>query len=469
MDEAVSDQTIPPSEDVSYKSQKTISSSLGIKKYAIFTILGIVILVSVGVLVQLLFQSVSPKPPVTEPLITPFEDVPLPTTTTVPTSSTTQVPQPKEVMQLSFAHTLFGFNILKQLQTEDKNKNIFLSPASIALALSMTYNGASGETKTAMARTLQIEEMSIDEVNKASANLIALLKSPDQKVQILVANSIWGRQGEEFNPEFLATNEKFYRAKIASLDFNLPTAADTINGWVNENTRGKIPTIIQPPIPPEMVMYLINAIYFKGTWTVEFDKKLTNNKEFTSANGTKGMRPMMQQARKDFNYLETDDFQTVELPYGQSKRLGMYIFLPKSDLTAFSTKLTGENWNIWMNNFQEKEGILVMPKFKIEYGKKLNSTLKKLGMEVAFIGGKADFTKIAPDLFISEVIHKSYIEVNEEGTEAAAVTEVGIAKTAMPKDERFYMEVNKPFFFAIRDKQTGEVLFMGTVQEIPQN
>jgi len=470
MNEAGSDQIIPEPQSASEQSKENVPPSSSsvinqpkITKYIIITILLIIFLVSGGILVQSLFQPAHLKPPAGIPSVTPWER---PTSIIAsPAISATQAPVAKEVRQLATAHNFFGFNILKQLLVEDKNKNIFLSPASIALALSMTYNGAEKETKAVMAKTLQVENMTIDELNQASESLMTLIASPDPKVQISVANSIWARAGEEFRQEFLTANEKFYRAKITSLDFKLPSSADTINNWVSENTKGKIPTIIQPPIPAEMVMYLINAIYFKGTWTVEFDKKLTQEREFTSLNGTKSLRPMMKQTRKDFNYLETDDFQAVELPYGKNERLGMYVFLPKRDLADFFSKLTGENWNSWMDKFLKREGILVLPKFKIEYEKKLNDTLGQLGMAVAF-GGGADFSKIGPGLFISEVIHKSYIEVNEEGTEAAAVTSVGVGKTAIGPDEKFYLEVNKPFFYAISDKQTGEVLFMGVAGEI---
>jgi len=195
----------------------------------------------------------------------------------------------------------------------------------------------------------------------------------------------------------------------------------------------------------------------------------------------------MEQTRKDFSYLENDDFQAVSLPYGANKKLRMLVFLPKKTLNEFLGKLSYENWKVWAEglggpSFAEsdsataksdlatagkQEGTVVLPKFKVEYKKNLNKELKNLGMEIAF-SGKADLSKIAPDLFISEVVHKTYVDVNEEGTEAAAVTAVGIGKTSFnPKEKQpFYMEVNKPFFFAIEDSSSGEVLFMGTIREI---
>jgi serpin B len=320
-----------------------------------------------------------------------------------------------------------------------------------------------------MAETLKLTNFSIDEVNNSSSNLLSLLENSDPKVQINIANSIWAKKGVEFNQNFIDVNKKYYQAKVTTLDFQQKDAADVINKWVSDSTEGKIPTIIEPPISYDTVMYLINAIYFKGTWTYEFDNKLTEDREFASSDGSKSQKAMMQQTRKDFSYLETNDFQAVELPYGEKKRLEMYVFLPKKDLTKLSEKLTSSNWSSWLSKFKEEEGTLLLPKFKIEYEVKLQDVLKKLGMGVAF-EDSADFGKIAKGAFISEVLHKSYVDVNEEGTEAAAATSVDVTLGSIrPGQEKnvFYMEVNKPFFFAIADKETKEILFMGLVKNIP--
>lgn len=375
--------------------------------------------------------------------------------------------QPLIVNQtLAESHNTFGFKLLKQIQKEDGNNNIIISPFSIALALSMTYNGADKETKTAMAKTLEIQGIDIDEANKQSSALISNLNNPDPKVEISIANSIWGRKGEIFNSLFLDDNNKYYGAKIDYLDFSNPNSVDTLNGWVNDKTKGKIPTIIEPPIPQDVVMYLINAVYFKGSWTIEFDKKLTKDRQFTLTNGTQIKHPMMEQKKDNFDYLENDLFQAVSLPYGENKRLKMLIFLPKKDLTNFIPNLNIANWKQWLSSFRETEGTVILPKYKIEYKKELKDSLNLLGMEVAF-SPRADFSKIAPNLFISKVIHKTFIEVNEEGTEAAAVTAVIMMETSVSFNSKkvFYMEINKPFFFAIQDNQTQEILFTGLITE----
>lgn len=387
-----------------------------------------------------------------------------------PKPSPTTGPQPTGAPitdnQLSASHNRFGFKLLKQIQEEEGNGNIVVSPSSVALALSMVYNGADEETKEAMAETLGIQGIDVNDVNRQSAALMSDLSNPDPKVEIAIANSIWGKEGLTFNPNFLQANEQYYQAEIDYLDFSKPNAVNIINSWVNENTRGKIPTVLSPPLDPLAVMYLINAIYFNGTWTAEFDKELTQDRQFTFEDGSQKMHSMMEQYREDFMYFENDLFQAVDLPYGENKRLKMSVFLPKRSLAEFAGQLNFDNWDLWMAEFRETEGTVILPRFKIEYEKTLNGSLSSLGMEVVFNPSRANFTKIAPAIFISEVIHKTFIEVNEEGTEAAAVTAITMSEGSVASDKKvFYMEINKPFFFAIHDDQTGEILFMGFVQE----
>lgn len=375
---------------------------------------------------------------------------------------------PSSWQKLPDSQNLFGFKTFQELLLTDVNKNIFISPSSIALALLMTYNGAGTETKTAMENVLAINGISKEDVNRVSLDLINTLKNPDPNVEISIANSIWARQGKEFNQQFLNTNQQYYQAKATSLDFNNPSAANVINAWVSENTKGKIPTIIVPPISSDVMMYLINAIYFKGAWNIEFDKKLTRERQFANSNNTKRKVLMMEQNRKDFSYLENNDFQAVSLPYGKNNFLSMYVFLPK-DFNNFTKTLNQQNWNTWMEQFRRMEGTVILPKFKVEYSRELKDTLTSLGMGVAF-SGNADFEGIFRQAMISAVFHKTYIDVNEEGTEAAAATVVTMDVAAVSgrheQKKSFYMEVNRPFFYAISDNRTGAILFMGTVQEL---
>lgn len=370
--------------------------------------------------------------------------------------------------ELTFAHNAFGFNVFKNLMKSKSENNIVISPTSIALALSMTYNGASESTKLAMAKTLAIANMPMQTLNEESSNLMTFLSNPDPKVTVSIANSIWTKKGLSLLPTFLTINKTYYNAQIQSLDFSLSSAADTINTWVSKNTKGKIPTIVAKPIDPTIVMYLINAVYFYGTWTNEFDATLTKSLPFTLSDNTKIQHLFMKQDRKDFLYQETNAFQAVQLPYGKNKQLSMVVILPKTTIAALADQLTHTTWNSWMKSFTETEGTVMLPKFKIEFETSLKNTLMTLGMTPAFSTETANFSgmRTQKDLFISDVIHKTYIDVDEKGTEATAVTSVsvGITSSEGPSKKTFLMEINKPFFFAIVDTDSGEILFMGVVK-----
>jgi serine protease inhibitor len=365
---------------------------------------------------------------------------------------------PKDLPQ---SHNAFGFNLVKSLNAENKDENIFISPSSVSLALSMVYNGAGGETKNAMSKTLQFQNLDITKINQESLGLINGLKNPDEKVELSIANSVWTRKGYDIKSSFLEVVRNNYNAEASSLNFDSPDAAKTINDWVSKNTKGKIPTIVDNT--SDKIMFLINATYFKGTWTTEFDKSLTEDRDFTSAKGDKYKHPFMKQ-KEDTLYLKNDDFQSVSLPYGENKRLSMYVFLPKN-IDNFVNKLDIVTWNKFMEQYQETEGTVLLPRFKLEYEADLIPSLTQLGMGIVFQDG-ADFSGIAQNAFINEVKHKTYLDVNEEGTEAAAVTSVGAGITSVqPEKKEFYMEVNRPFFIAILDNQTQEVLFTGIIRQ----
>lgn len=384
-----------------------------------------------------------------------------------------QVPPTNEQLQMSqidaimTAHTKFGFKlfseILKQNSSQD-NQNTFISPISVAIALAMTYNGASGETQQAMTQTLELEGINLQQVNSANAALIAALQNPDEKVQLNIANSLWARQDAPLKPDFLERNQNFYNANVTNLDFSAPNAANIINNWVQQNTSGKIERIIEK-ISSDEVLFLINAIYFKGRWTTEFDEKQTAEHPFYLAAGGQKEHPMMSQSGK-YKYYETEKFQAISLPYGNNSRLSLYVFLPSQDssLAEFSQTLNPQSWDKWMTLFRNRQGSIQLPRFKIESDLTLNDTLKALGMEVAF-GEKGDFSGISDNLALSEVKHKTLVEVNEEGTEAAAATSVGVTLVSANVEQPFEMLVNRPFFCAIRDNQTGAVLFMGSIVE----
>ncbi len=363
------------------------------------------------------------------------------------------------------ANNGFGIKLFSELVGAEPEKNIFISPASVITALAMAYNGADGETRAAMEKTMLLEGMSMDEVNRAFADLLTILQNPDPKVELAVANSLWAREGVAFNEDFLKRNEDYFDAEVAELDFDDSEAADTINAWVKEKTRDKIDGIIEPPINPETILFLINAIYFKGEWSDPFDPEMTRDFTFNLPDGSQRDLPVMFK-NDDFRYLETEDFQAVSLPYGKNERVSMYVFLPaaNSSLEELYGEMNVVNWKKWIASFGSMEGEVGLPRFKFEYETSLNDALNALGMGIAFDGSAADFSgmrPMPPRLVISEVKHKTFVEVNEEGTEAAAVTSIEVGMTAMP--ETFSLVVDRPFFFAIADDMTGTILFMGSV------
>jgi serpin B len=361
----------------------------------------------------------------------------------------------------------FGFQLFSEVNKNDGGeKNVFISPSSVAIALAMTYNGASGSTQQAMAKTLELQGMSLSEINSGYAALLKqILENADAKVQLKIANSLWANQEVKFQPDFLQRTEDFYQAKVSNLNFKNPTAINNINDWVKDNTAGKINKIVEK-IEPNQVLFLINAIYFKGNWTNEFDKNQTAEYPFYITSGKQKKHQMMSQ-EGDYKYYENQQFQAVSLPYGKDGKVSFYIFLPKenSNLKAFSQSLNVENWEKWMTQFNKQKGFIRLPRFKTEYDISLNNSLKALGMEEAF-SNKANFSGMGQNFAISQVKHKTFLEVNEEGTEAAATTSVGIVATSLrPEPEPFRMIVDRPFFCAIRDNQTGSILFMGSIVE----
>ena len=366
------------------------------------------------------------------------------------------------------ANTKLGFSLFNEIRKTEQDKNIFISPFSISVALAMTLNGAAGETEQAMTNTLQLHGLDSESINTGYAGLRQTLLTSDPKVTLTIANSLWARQGFSFKPDFLQRNTQFFGAEISTLDFDNSSASKTINQWVDINTNGKIQKIVGDQIDPITVLFLINAIYFKGTWQKEFDPSKTREGPFHLANGDEKQVPMMRQQRW-YPYYREENFQAISLAYGDGQ-MSMYIFLPdrESDLNIFLENLNAESWENWMSQFHEQDVSLVMPKFKLEYGKTLNDPLKALGMGVAFDPELADFSRMASlefgNLYIEKVVHKTFVEVNEEGTEAAAATSVEVGVKSVPPPPISF-SVDRPFFFAIRDNETKTVLFMGIVVE----
>ncbi|NES03861.1 MAG: serpin family protein [Okeania sp. SIO2F4] len=366
-------------------------------------------------------------------------------------------------MKLVSANNRFAFQLFSEIHKSHSNENIFISPSSIAIALSMTYNGASGKTQEAMAKTLNFQGMSLEEVNQANKDLGILLNSLNTDIKLDIGNSIWARKGISFDQSFLQRNQYFYQSKVSAIDFNHPQTPEIINNWVKDCTKGKIDRIIDR-LKPNAVMVLLNAIYFKANWEQEFSEKSTKELPFYLPNGSQKKHPIMFQSSQNL-YYEDEDFQAVSLPYGEG-RVSMYIFLPAKQvgLEKFYQILNDKNWQDWMFQFEYQKVNLGLPKFKTEYEVTLNNVLKSLGMEIAFDKRTADFSGMRPtppELYIDEVKHKTFVEVNEAGTEAAATTSItmGTRSAEILVD----MLVDRPFFFAIRDNDSGTILFMGAI------
>ncbi len=367
--------------------------------------------------------------------------------------------------QLVDADNQFGLKLFLQLVQQDDDQNLMMSPTSVAIALSMLYNGANGETQQQIAAALELQGFSLEDLNQANADLKALLENADPEVKLAIANSLWGNQDIEFKSDFIDRVQEFYSAEVETLNFSNPAVFNVINDWVDRNTEGKIPSILDE-VTPDDVMFLINAVYFKGEWQQAFEESNTSDRPFTLLDGSTKNHPLMSQSG-DYRYQENNTFQVVSLPYG-SGRLSMYVFLPQPDvsLTQFYAEvLSAPNWTTTINGFGQREGTVQLPRFKYEYTTRLNSALQALGMRAAFDPDNADLKGLTDvDSYVNEVRHKTFIEVNEEGTEAAAVTSIGMRVTSAPlPTERFTMTVDRPFFYAIRDNQSGAILFMGTV------
>ena len=370
----------------------------------------------------------------------------------------------KKAAELIEADTRFGLELFGEvISMPEAPENLMISPVSVAVALGMTYNGANADTKTAFEETLGFNGYTREEINIIHQALINHILMADKKVIMEIANSIWYRRGFDVLQSFIDTNKYYYNAEVADLIFSDPASKDIINDWCALKTHDKIKDVLDE-ISQDAVMYLINAIYFNGTWTYEFDESKSYKGNFLRENGTPtDANYMMMQ--KEVAYLSNDIFTAIELPYG-SEKFSMSIFLPKQGKTVNDIigQLNSENFNQWNSEFTEKEVIVTIPKFKFGYKELLNDPLINMGLGIAF-SGSADFTGINPggDLLISRVIHQSFIDVNEKGTEAAAVTVVEIELTSAGPDDPVHFTASHPFVFALREKTSNAILFIGKV------
>lgn len=372
---------------------------------------------------------------------------------------------------ISKATTVLGINMLHKLAAATPNSNVFISPASIAICLDMCYTGAQAETAAAMAKTLGIQGLKMEDVNASNKALLNLLTSSDPQVQIMVSNALFAKKDVNFKQDFLQRCKNYYKASVSALDFSKSDTLGKINGWVNTNTKGMIPSIIDN-IDPMAVMFLINTVYFKGEWTNPYEHDRTRPDDFHLLSGKTVKVPKMHGEALYHFYLETPKFQMVRLPYGQG-RFGMYILLPKAnvDYKQFVAAMKASDWDAWCQQLKEAKGVVHMPKYKINFKQVLNEVLTQLGMGIAFDRVKANFTGISDgrtsgNIYISDVIHAATMKVDEQGTEAAAATAIGMCGAGAPDPNAprpFVMDVERPFVVGLADDKSGELLFIGCV------
>ena len=357
----------------------------------------------------------------------------------------------------------FGFELFKEICRISEEENIMISPMSVSYALGMTYNGAAGSTLDAFNEVLHFGGLTNQEVNESYKDLMDQLLNLSEEVDFALANSIWFKEGYPVLEEFIRTNEDYFNAAIREADFSDPKTVDLINGWIEEQTNDKIKDMLDQ-IPDDVIMYLINAIYFNADWKYEFPKEDTYKGDFYLENESKTAVDYMV-VDGDFQYTLMDDFTAVELPYSDSS-FSMVVMLPhlESSISSLTESLDVSTWDSWFEHSQRLGVRVVLPKFKYEFKDLLNDPLLTLGLGVAF-SDLADFSRIVPDrkLCISRVIHQTFIDVQEEGTEAAAATIVEIKELSSAGGSFISFRADHPFLYLIKENSTGATVFMGKV------
>ena len=369
----------------------------------------------------------------------------------------------EKAKQIVSSDNRFGIELFKQLANPGyTDNNLMLSPLSVSQALSMTYNGAKNQTKTAFDNILHFNNLTLEQVNQSSKELTSALLSVDPKVALSIANSIWYKKGFTVENDFISRNQTWYDAEVKALDFGQSQSVTTINNWVDGKTNHKIDKIVDR-LNPDDRMLLINAIYFKGEWRNRFNSSQTASKPFYLENGQQVSVQMMQ-VSGDYSYYENEFMDMLEMPYGTGN-FSMVVLLPKEGYLVVNIidSLNADTWETWQSGLVSVQDVPVsFPKFEFSYKESLKKSLMDLGLSDAF-SAQADFTGINKDggLLLSEVMHKTYIKVDEEGTEAAAVTAVTVGTTSVGPGQAFVAD--HPFVFIIKEKYTGAILFMGIV------
>ena len=359
----------------------------------------------------------------------------------------------------------FAYDIFRLiLENSDESENVIISPLSISYALSMAVNGADGATRDAMLKALRVNGITPEEINAPYKDLTEALLSVDKRIIMSIANSVWTENDFAVRKAFIDILTDYYNAEAKSFDIDDATAPDKINKWISDNTNGLIKEMVDK-LNDNTVMLLINAIYFKGKWKLQFDPDDTSEKPFYKPSGNQPAVQMMKQT-EDFSVYDGDGFMLAEFPYGQGNFV-MDIILPdiKSGTDGILPILTGGAFAGWVDQLEEREVNVSIPRFKYGYKKKLKEILTDMGMGIAFTDA-ADFTNIAetPPLLINDVTHQAFIETNEDGTEAAAATIVDIGVTSMPPPPLEF-NADHSFLYIIREIKTNSIIFMGRLAD----
>lgn len=373
-------------------------------------------------------------------------------------------------VSISKSDQAFAFDFFSQVFDEerhDKDENFMVSPFSLSMALAMTWNGSANATKLAMQSTLGFDDWGDDDVNSYFKKLKNAFEKTDPLTKLSIANSIWTNHNVKILPKFITLNQAYYNATVEAVDFSHPATVGKINAWAANNTNDLINDVIEETSPSDL-MYLLNALYFKGIWASEFAVKNTSKMTFTADNAVQSKVDMMHQEAY-FDCAADENMQLVELPYG-NKAFSMMVLLPKEGKKLTDVILALKSEDYWTNlkgNLSNRKVDLFLPKFKTEYSKKLNNVLTQMGMGIAFSADGADFSRMSDrDAFISFVSQDTYIATDEVGTEAAAVTSVGVVVTSFPPtDDKVLFKANRPFVYMIQEKSSGSILFMGAVKK----
>ena len=343
-------------------------------------------------------------------------------------------------------------------------QNVMISPLSISYALSMTLNGAAGETRDAMQEALRINGIDQETLNKSYKALTSALLNIDKKVLISIANSVWTEDDFEVKKAFIDVLTGYYDAESKAFDIGDPSAPGLMNSWIEEKTNGLVREMISQ-LPDNTVMLLINAIYFKGQWKLQFDKSKTVDEAFFKTGNSQVTVPMMKQ-KEDFKVFAGEGFKIAEFPYGQGNYV-MDVILPddKEGLNSTLALINSQDYELWINQMTVREVEVSFPRFKYGFKRTLKDILSDMGMGIAFTES-ADFSNISEqfDLLLNDVAHQTFIETNEEGTEAAAATVVTVGTTSMPPPPLEF-RMDHPFFYIIRETSTNSILFMGRVSD----